>query len=75
MMWKINKLLKEYCVLIIIERIGKTVGEVHGDCNHPKLMEPNFLQEMNDYVYILKRKKLGEEISNLMFYTFESIAS
>lgn len=74
-MREIHQLLNEDGVLIIMERIGKTVGEVHGDCNYPKLMEPNFLQEMNDYGYTLKRKKLGEEISNLMFYTFESIAS
>lgn len=71
-MLEIYQLLNEDGVLILMERMGKTEGEVHGDCKYPKLMEPNFLQEMNDYGYTLKRKQLGEEMSNLMFYTFES---
>ena len=71
-MMEIHQLLNEDGVLIIMERIGKTEGEIHGDCKYPKLMEPNFLQEMNDYGYTLKSKQLGEEMSNLMFYTFES---
>ncbi len=71
-MMEIHQLLNDDGVLIIMERMGKTVGEVHGDCKYPKLIEPSFLQEMNDYAYTLKGKQLGEEMSNLMFYTFES---
>ncbi len=71
-MTEIHQLLNEDGVLIIMERIGKKAGEIHGDCKYPKLMEPGFLQEMNDYGFILKSEQLGEEMSNLMFYTFES---
>ncbi len=71
-MMEILQLLNQDGLLIIMERIGKTEGEIHSDCKYPKLMEPNFLQEMNDYGYTLKSKQLGEEMSNLMFYTFES---
>jgi SAM-dependent methyltransferase len=69
---EIHHLLNEDGVLIIMERMGKTEGEVHGDCGYPKLMEPGFVQEMNNYGYTLNGKQLGEEMSNLMFYTFES---
>lgn len=71
-MMEIHQLLDEDGLLIIMERIGKTEGEIHSDCGYSKLMEPIVLQEMNDYGYRLKRKQLGEEMSNLMFYTFDS---
>ncbi len=71
-MVEIHQLLKEDGILIIMERMGKREGEIHGDCKYPKLMEPDFLYEMDNYGYNLKRKQLGEEMSNLMFYTFES---
>jgi len=69
---EIHKLLHENGVLVIMERMGKTEGEVHGDCKYPKLLEPAFLQEMNKYGYTIVRNQLGEEMSNLKFYTFES---
>lgn len=72
-MMEIHQLLNKNGELVIMERMGKAEGEIHGDCNYPKLMEPSFIQEMIDYGYILKGKQLGEEISNLMFYTFESM--
>lgn len=70
-MTEIHQLFNEGGELVIIERIGKTEGEIHGDCKYPKLLEPDFLNEMDDYGYTLKRKQLGEEMSNLMFYTFD----
>lgn len=70
-MKEIHHLLKEEGVLMIIERMGKTAGEVHGDCKYPKLLEPDFLQEMDSYGYTLNKKQLGEEMSNLLFYTFD----
>lgn len=51
--------------------MGKTEGKVHGGCKCPKLAELDFLHEMNDFGHTLKGKQLGEEISNLMFYTFD----
>jgi ubiquinone/menaquinone biosynthesis C-methylase UbiE len=69
-MTEINQLLNKDGVLVIIERMGKTEGEIHGDCKYPKLLEHDFLHEMDDYGYTLIRKQLGEEMSNLMFYTF-----
>lgn len=71
-MMEIHQLLNEEGVLVIMERMGKTEGELHGDCKYPKLIESSFLQEMNDNGYTLIRKQLGEAMSNLMFYTFES---
>ena len=70
-MTEIHQLLNEDGVLVIMERMGNTAGEIHADCKYPKLIETGFLQEMNDYGYSLKRKQLGEEMSSLMFYTFE----
>ena len=71
-MTEIHQLLNKGGVLVIMERMGDEVGEVHADCKYPKLVETSFLQEMNGYGYTLKTKQLGEEMSNLMFYTFES---
>ena len=71
-MQEVHRLLNEDGALVIMERMGKKAGKVHGDCKYPKLVEPSFLQEMNSYGYALKSKQLGEEMSNLMFYTFES---
>ena len=71
-MMEIHGLLKEDGLLVLMERMGKTAGEVHGDCGYPKLLEPQFMQEMKDYGYVLKNGQLAEEMSNLMFYTFES---
>jgi SAM-dependent methyltransferase len=71
-MREIHQVLKEGGELVIMERMGRTISEFHSDCKYPKLIEAGFLQEMVDYGYTLKRKQLGEEISNLMFYTFES---
>ena len=71
-MTEIHQLLNQDGVLVIMERMGDEVGEIHRDCKYPKLTEPSFLQEMNGYGYALKTKQLGEEMSNLMFYTFAS---
>lgn len=72
LMTEIHQLLHEEGVLVIMERMGNTEGEVHADCKYPKLIEIRFLQEMNDYGYSLISKQLGEEMSNLMFYHFAS---
>ena len=71
-MMEIHQLLNEGGVLVIMERMGKTAGEIHGDCKYPKLMETSFLKEMSDYGYVLIKKQLGEKMSNLMFYSFET---
>ncbi|MEQ8531911.1 MAG: methyltransferase domain-containing protein [Imperialibacter sp.] len=72
MMKEIRQLLNTDGVLVIMERMGATPGELHGDCDRPKLMEPAFLQAMAAYGYTLQGKQLGEAMSNLMFYTFDS---
>ncbi|MEM6842864.1 MAG: methyltransferase domain-containing protein [Bacteroidota bacterium] len=71
-MMEIHRLLNENGVLVIMERMGKVEGEIHRDCKHPKLVEGSFLREMNEYGYALNEKQLGEEMSNLMFYSFVS---
>ncbi|MEO0331548.1 MAG: methyltransferase domain-containing protein, partial [Bacteroidota bacterium] len=71
-MTEIHQLLNENGVLVIMERMGNIEGEIHGDCKYPKLVEDSFLQEMREYGYALDKQQLGEEMSNLMFYSFVS---
>ena len=71
-MMEIHQLLNEGGMLVVMERVGKSEGELHGDCGFPKLFEPAFLREMDHYGYDLKTVELGEEVSNLRFYSFES---
>lgn len=71
-MMDVHKLLKENSVMVIMERMGKNPGEIHGDCKYPRLIEADFLAEMEGYGYRLSHKQLGEEMSNLMFYVFEN---
>jgi ubiquinone/menaquinone biosynthesis C-methylase UbiE len=70
-MLEISKLLKIQGELVIMERMAKTEGEIHGDCKFPKLFEDNFLKEMDEYGFTFKKSILAEEISNLMYFTFE----
>ncbi len=71
-MMEVHKLLKENGVLVIMERMGKAAGEIHGDCKYPRLLEADFLEEMEGYGYQLLDQQLGEEMSNLMFYVFDN---
>jgi hypothetical protein len=57
---------------MLVIGIKNRSGEVHTDCKYPKLVEDGFLQEMNKYGYTFIRKQPGEEMSNLMFYSFVS---
>ena len=66
----IKTILKSSGVLVIMERMGKERNEIHGDCKMPKLYEPDFISEMDEYGFALESKIIGEEISNLIFYTF-----
>ncbi len=74
-MLDIRKLLKPDGKLVIMERMGSKLGQIHGDCKHLKLYEPDFLKEMDDYGYESMNHQVGEEISALTFYTFKSIAN
>ncbi len=69
-MLEIHQLLKTNGELVIMERMAKKPGEIHGDCKHPKLYESEFLNEMDSYRFNLNRKETGEKISNLIYYTF-----
>lgn len=71
-MMEIHQLLDKGGVLIVMERMGENKGEVHADCGYPKLTEDEFLEDMSKYGYALNKKELGEEMSNLMFYSFVS---
>lgn len=71
-MLEILELLKPSGELVIMERMAKEPNQFHGDCKHPKLFEPEFLVEMDGYGYESKDQNLGEEVSNLMYYIFES---
>lgn len=73
LMVEIHDLLRDIGTLVIMERMARVAGEIHGDCKYPKLLEQGFLAEMEGYGYKLIDKYLAEEMSNLMFYHFESI--
>jgi SAM-dependent methyltransferase len=66
----IKRLLKADGKLVIMEKMGLQRNEIHGDCKLPKLFEPDFISEMNDFGYLLEKKFIGEQVSNLTFYTF-----
>ena len=71
-MLEIHALLKSQGELVIMERMAKKEGEVHGDCNFPKLYELEFLKEMDNYGFTLIKSILGEKVSSLFYYTFQS---
>jgi hypothetical protein len=52
-----------------IERMASKRGELSGDWKRPKLYEPDFIEEMNDFGFSLNNKVTGELVSNLIFYT------
>lgn len=70
-MSEIQELLKPSGELVIMERMAKEPNEFHGDCKHPKLYAPDFFEEMKSYGFECIDKKMGEEMSNLMYYMFE----
>ena len=72
-MLEVQELLKPDGVLVIMERMGDKPGQFHGDCKHPKLYEPEFLNEMGGYGFTSINQQIGEKMSALIFYTFKSI--
>lgn len=74
-MLEVRKLLGASGEIVIMERMADKPGQIHGDCKHPKMYEPEFLKEMQEYGYKLISQHVGEEMSSLLFYTFTSIAN
>jgi len=62
--------LKENGLIVLMERMGREAGEFHSDCGHPRLLEPDFLSEMEKIGFKLIEKVIAEKKSNLIFYTF-----
>ncbi|MCZ8022831.1 MAG: hypothetical protein O9294_13780 [Cytophagales bacterium] len=56
--------------IVIMERMAKRYGQRHGDCGHLKLVEEEFLFEMNKYGFKSIKKVLPDKKTNLTFYTF-----
>jgi SAM-dependent methyltransferase len=69
-MREVHELLKPDGKLVIMERMGDKPGLVHGDCKFPKLYEPDFLKEMEGYGFDLSQNQMGEQVSQLKYYTF-----
>ena len=57
--------------LVIMEPMAKKKGDLHANCKHLRLWEPDFLSQMDEFGYQLSNKKVGEKISFLVFYTFQ----
>lgn len=72
-MSEVQRLLRPNGELVIMERMANKPDQIHGDCKHPKLYEPEFLKEMHDYGFKSTHRQIGEEMSALTFYTFKSI--
>ena len=62
--------LNENGQIVIMERMAKKSGQRHGDCGHLKLVEEEFLFEMNKYGFKSIKKVLPDKKTNLTFYTF-----
>lgn len=69
-MEEIHDLLKPGGEIVLMERMGDEPGQIHKDCKHPKLYEPQLIEEMNQYGFRLVKTINAEKMSNLTFYTF-----
>lgn len=63
--------LKPNGVVAIQERMATKRGQKHRDCGHRKLFEMDFIQKMNEYGFILEKKIIAEELSQLCYYIFK----
>lgn len=70
MMRDISELLKPNGQLVIMEPMARKPGEKHANCNHLRLYEPYFLNEMERFGYKLVKQEVSEKVSFLHFYTF-----
>lgn len=63
--------LKQNGLVAIQERMATKRKQKHGDCGHPKLMETDFVEEMNRYGFILEKKIQAERMSQLCYFIFK----
>lgn len=63
--------LKQNGVVAIQERMATKPRQKHGDCGHPKLLETDFVEEMNQYGFVLEKKTEAERVSQLCYYIFK----
>lgn len=69
---EIHNLLKPGGELVMMERMGDKPGQMHGDCNHPKLYEPELEAEMLANDFYIANVVMAEEMSRLTFYSFKA---
>ncbi len=69
----IYKTLKPGGVVVIMERIAKRRGKWHRDCNNLMLYEPDFINEMKSFSYIMRKNEHSEKSNYLRYYTFEKM--
>jgi len=68
----IKKCLKPHAKLVIMERMGEKPGQIHGDCKFPKLIEAAFLKRMKSFGFANMSIEMGEIVSILKTYTFQT---
>jgi ubiquinone/menaquinone biosynthesis C-methylase UbiE len=69
----IYRTLKPDGVIVIMERVANRRGKRHHDCNNLMLYEPDFLDEMRSFSYMLIKKAHSEKNDYLRYYTFKKI--
>ena len=72
-MYDVKNLLNQNGKLVIMEPMAKKKGDLHANCGHLRLYEPEFLPELQNFGFSLVEKKVGEEISFLTCYTFQAV--
>jgi len=69
----IHRALKKNGKVIIVESMAKKKGELHLGCNDLKLVEPDFLKEMETFNFKFLNKINPKKSNSWSYYTFESI--
>ncbi len=73
MMTDIYKNLKPDGVVVIMERMAKRRGKWHRDCNNLMLYEPDFINEMKSFSYLVIKNEHSEKSSHIRYYTFRKM--
>jgi ubiquinone/menaquinone biosynthesis C-methylase UbiE len=69
----IHRALKKNGKVIIVESMAKKKGQRHAGCHDLKLLEPDFLREMEEFNFKFLNKVEGKKRNSRSYYTFESI--
>ena len=69
----IHHALKKNGRVIVVESMAKKKGQRHAGCHDLKLLEPDFLREMERFNFKFLSKIEGKKRNSRSYYTFEKI--